>query len=505
MMDSSSSSSSSTSGRLDWPPNFPVLVQNSWLVKPSCKLQGSLGDIHHFSWNSQFRNLPLTGFDMCRVKIGFILKLLLFDHHPEAVEDGGCSGEGFFNSGLASVRMRESLAKALDQCRPLAGRLVREGDGTLAIECNDSGVIFVEASSPISLEELRDDKSCYTYENFFPLDRASFQEIGSLEADAPLFGAQLTTFDKGGYAVGVMYCHAAVDGPSFAQFVSSWAEVSRTEGESLQNSHEAFDFRSRINILNLQPHMTLDSSSNISETAPSAGVSTTTMSMPPEQQQLPPTWMKQEVFPNSILVAHGPRMKPGSSSCMLFMKVKVELLKKLKSQLAQEYLADDAEHDANMITTSHATEGKNMSAAVLGNLSSYVAISALIWRASIRARSLPEEQDTQFIPAINCRTRCDNVPSNYFGNAILDAVAVTTVGELVHRKLWYAAKMIQNSLERFTTGECIQSFSNRMEREKNFAFTAKFRPERDVMVAGLIHDSLTSCDFGWGVEEETHS
>jgi hypothetical protein len=123
MMDSSSSSSSSstTSGSLDWPPNFPVLVQNSWLVKPSCKLQGSLGDIHHFSWNSQFRNLPLTGFDMCRVKIGFISKLLLFDHHPEAVEDGGCSGEGFFNSGLASVRMRESLAKALDQCRPLAG------------------------------------------------------------------------------------------------------------------------------------------------------------------------------------------------------------------------------------------------------------------------------------------------------------------------------------------------------------------------------------------------
>jgi len=71
------------------------------------------------------------------------------------------------------------------------GRLVREGDGTLAIDCNDSGVIFVEASSPISLSELRDDKSCYTYENFFPLDCASFQEIGSLEADAPLFGAQV--------------------------------------------------------------------------------------------------------------------------------------------------------------------------------------------------------------------------------------------------------------------------------------------------------------------------
>jgi hypothetical protein len=73
----------------------------------------------------------------------------------------------------------------------VVGRLMREEDGTFAIDCDDSGVLFVEASSPISVGELRDDRLLHSYENFCPLDRSNIPEIGGLLDVLPLFAAQV--------------------------------------------------------------------------------------------------------------------------------------------------------------------------------------------------------------------------------------------------------------------------------------------------------------------------
>jgi hypothetical protein len=70
------------------------------------------------------------------------------------------------------------------------GRLVSEEDGTFALDCNDAGVLFVEASSPISAVEVRDDRLLHAYENFSPLDRYAFPDIASLQ-DAPLLAVQV--------------------------------------------------------------------------------------------------------------------------------------------------------------------------------------------------------------------------------------------------------------------------------------------------------------------------
>ncbi len=107
----------------DW-PTFPVTVTSSWLVKPgSCsKLQEGSGDMivngGESTCSKARGKLPLTGFDVCRLRIGFMPRILVFDN-PADVE--GAEEAGGFKSELIGVRLRESLAKVLEECYPLAG------------------------------------------------------------------------------------------------------------------------------------------------------------------------------------------------------------------------------------------------------------------------------------------------------------------------------------------------------------------------------------------------
>ena len=50
----------------------------------------------------------------------------------------------YFDAG----RMRRALAEALVPFYPMAGRLARDEDGRVEIDCNAEGVLFVEADAP---------------------------------------------------------------------------------------------------------------------------------------------------------------------------------------------------------------------------------------------------------------------------------------------------------------------------------------------------------------------
>jgi hypothetical protein len=62
--------------------------------------------------------MPLTGFDICRLRVGFMERVLVFEPTTTGGEE---EDHGLRSFEPLGVRLRESLAKALEYCHPLAG------------------------------------------------------------------------------------------------------------------------------------------------------------------------------------------------------------------------------------------------------------------------------------------------------------------------------------------------------------------------------------------------
>ncbi|TXG69469.1 hypothetical protein EZV62_004404 [Acer yangbiense] len=118
--------------------------------------------------------------------------------------------------------MKEALSKALVAFYPMAGRLKRDDDGRIEIDCNAEGVLFVEAETPSSIDDFGD---------FAPTTELK-QLIPSVDYSAglsnyPLLVLQVTHFKCGGASLGVGMQHHAADGFSGLHFVNSWSDMAR--------------------------------------------------------------------------------------------------------------------------------------------------------------------------------------------------------------------------------------------------------------------------------------
>ena len=80
-------------------------------------------------------------------------------------------------------------------------------------------------------------------------------------------------------------------------------------------------------------------------------------------------------------------------------------------------------------------------------ISSFQALSALVWRSITRAHCLPHEQKTICGLAVNNRTRLDPpLPENYFGNSIQMVSGIATAGELLEHNLGWAAWLLHKAV-----------------------------------------------------------
>lgn len=80
-------------------------------------------------------------------------------------------------------------------------------------------------------------------------------------------------------------------------------------------------------------------------------------------------------------------------------------------------------------------------------ISSFQALSALVWRSITRARCFPHEQVTSCRLATGNRTRLDPpLPENYFGNSIQTVRGTATAGELLEHDLGWAAWLLHQAV-----------------------------------------------------------
>ncbi|CAM6094727.1 unnamed protein product [Calypogeia fissa] len=119
--------------------------------------------------------------------------------------------------------IKESLVNVLDLYYPLAGRLGISVDGKLQVNYNSQGVVFVEASSESSIDDLGDISK--PDERLHELIYTSPDATNIFEA--PLVAVQVTKFKCGGFAFGLANQHSMFDGIGAIEFNRSWSEIAK--------------------------------------------------------------------------------------------------------------------------------------------------------------------------------------------------------------------------------------------------------------------------------------
>ncbi|KAL8139346.1 hypothetical protein V2J09_005367 [Rumex salicifolius] len=118
--------------------------------------------------------------------------------------------------------VKEALSRVLVPFYPIAGRLRRDEDGRIEIDCNGEGVLFVEAETTSLIDDFGDFAPTLELGRLIPAVDCS----GGISS-YPLLVLQLTYFKCGGVSLGVGMQHLAADGFSGIHFINTWADMAR--------------------------------------------------------------------------------------------------------------------------------------------------------------------------------------------------------------------------------------------------------------------------------------
>ncbi|KAH7859298.1 hypothetical protein Vadar_034264 [Vaccinium darrowii] len=80
-------------------------------------------------------------------------------------------------------------------------------------------------------------------------------------------------------------------------------------------------------------------------------------------------------------------------------------------------------------------------------ISSFQAVSALVWGSMVRVRGLPHDQETYCMMAVNNRSRMEPpLPNEYFGNSVQILGAKASAGELTEQGFGWAARRLHETV-----------------------------------------------------------
>ncbi|KAJ7962737.1 hydroxycinnamoyl-CoA shikimate/quinate hydroxycinnamoyl transferase [Quillaja saponaria] len=139
-------------------------------------------------------------------------------HTPSVYFYRPTGASNFFDAKI----LKEALSKALVPFYPMAGRLRRDEDGRVEIDCNGQGVLFIEAETSGVIDDFGDFAPTLELRQLIPAVDYS-RGIESY----PLLVLQVTHFKCGGVSLGVGMQHHVADGFSGLHFINSWSDMAR--------------------------------------------------------------------------------------------------------------------------------------------------------------------------------------------------------------------------------------------------------------------------------------
>ncbi|KAL4580946.1 hypothetical protein LXL04_017152 [Taraxacum kok-saghyz] len=178
-----------------------VITYSSDLVKPSTPTPTNL----------RFHKLSFTDELAPTIHVPLIL---YYPPPPKGVTD---------KLGNISDHLKVSISKTLSDFYLLSGRHIRK---LSLIDCNNQGIRYVVGKANVKLSEIIESENglvANIVNNFLPCEIGEADEI-----DDPMLSVKVTTFECGGFAIGMCFAHRLSDMGTMCNFISNWA--SRSNG-----------------------------------------------------------------------------------------------------------------------------------------------------------------------------------------------------------------------------------------------------------------------------------
>ncbi|XP_028792055.1 shikimate O-hydroxycinnamoyltransferase isoform X2 [Neltuma alba] len=343
---------------------------------------------------------------------------------------------GFFDAMV----LKDALSKVLVPFYPMAGRLRRDDDGRVEIDCNGEGVLFVEAETDKVIDDFGDFAPTLELRQLIP----AVDYSRGIET-YPLLVLQITYFKCGGASLGVGMQHHVADGCSGLRFINTWSDIARGHDLTLRPFIDRTLLRAQD-----PPRPVFD---HIEYKPPPAMI--TPSSLPPS-----PT-------------------KPGADPAP---PAAVSIFKMTRGHL-------------NLLKSKSKENGNTI------NYSSYEMLAGHVWKNVCKARGLPHDQETKLYIATDGRSRLKpELPEGYFGNVIFTATPMAIAGDLMSKPTWYAASKIHNALVRMDN-EYLRSALDYLELQPDLkalvrgAHTFKCP---NLGITSWVRLPIHDADFGWG-------
>ncbi|KAI3514013.1 hypothetical protein L1887_12329 [Cichorium endivia] len=344
--------------------------------------------------------------------------------------------------------LKTSLSCTLVHFYPLAGRLSSIAGGRLELDCNAAGVHFTEAYADKKLTDLDSLLPSPMYHQLIP----SIDYQSTLLEEIPLLVLQVTRFVCGGFSLGVNISHVVADGQSALHFVTEWARISRGE--------------------------LLESPPYLDRKCLRAG----------DPSRASSRFEHAEFDPPPVLLDQsGNERECEQETAVTMLKLTATQVEKLQNK-------------ANKSQESEMSRG----------FTRYEVVTAHIWRSACKARNHKPEQPTALAICIDIRSKMTPpLPRKYFGNGIVNAIAIGCSGEIISKPLGYVSGKLREVIEKVDDGyvhsvldflKSQQDLSQFRELQPTSNSDEHFYGNPNLGVISWLTLPIYGADFGWGKE-----